>query len=906
MEISTCSQIFTQYGSTSVMPTPLLQTKLHIPYEGTEKLLVRPRLHDALSQGLARKLTLVAAPAGFGKTALVCKWLRDSGHAAAWLSLDAGDNELTHFLRYLTAALHRAYPQLGDELMQIIDEAELETPEPFLAELLHELEEAAARKPAQKLILVLDDYHVITAEPIHAALRYLLDHLPRTLHLILTTRADPPLPLARMRVRRQLSEIRIDSLRFSPEELGNFFEQIVGASLSRELVQQLTTRTEGWIAGAQLAGLSLQGMDAERAEQFVAALSGSDRYIADYLLDEVLLHQPESIRTFLLHTSILEQLSPGLCDAVTGQSNSYAVLRQLEAGNFFLIALDHAQQWYRYHHLFLDLLRAQLHYEQPAAVAELHRSACDWYAANDGISQALHHAFAAGDTERAAQLVEQNAFAFVLRGNLRLPLTWLGQLPERVIEQSATLSLTHAWILSFTSEIEQIEPLLQNVERQLASLENGLGHSYRLQVDLLRAFVTIHSGAPEAGLEEVERLLGSIPRRETRLRATALLMLAEGYNVLGRLPDIQRTLAESTRLFQQSDAFTLTMLTASGLTLAYIIQGRLRAAEETCSAMMAWAMETGRDKLPATALMLVNLAEVCREQNRLEEAEAHLSEGLRLAELSGFSPAGSDGYWTLGQLRRGQRDWPGAETALNRALSIRPGDYGPSTVAITTQKVRLWIERGSLHLADEWAERTELSLADEPTVVHDLEYLALCRVAMAHGETEAALAMLHKLQTVALEDGRMARVMEVLVLQALAYAAEGATEKATSALAEALTMGQPEGFVRLFVDEGEAMVPLLRRAASAGTEPEFVTSLLHVLQAELPDIDDAQPLVEPLSQRELEVLELVAQGHSNGQISQELVISVATTKKHMSNILGKLSASNRTEAVRRARELHIF
>lgn len=901
------------------MPAPIIRTKLHIPYFASHELIARPRLSAQLSQGLARKLTLIAASAGSGKTALVCQWLQESDAAAAWLSLDDNDNDLTRFLRYLLAAIQQVEPQIGHELAQILQEAEHVVFERMLSELINEIDVTV--DVDRKLILILDDYHAITNATIHEALRYLLDHLPRSLHLILTTRVDPPLPLGRMRVKRQLLEIRSTDLRFRPEELHLYLAQVMQIDLSPTAIQQLEERTEGWIAGAQLAGLSLQGQNPVEIDQLLADLTGSDRYIADYLIEEVLQRQSPEVRTFLLQTSIVETLSPGLCDAITIRTDSRDLLITLEAENFFLIPLDNGRQWYRYHHLFQELLRAQLQFQQSAqqsvqqtaspqsaTLPQLHQRASDWYAAQNRIADALHHAFAADDLVRAQQLIETHAFPMVLSGNVRQPLAWLKRLPDEVVYQSPLLCLTYAWIMTFTTQVDQFERFLQPAEAVLIKsyqADDPWVRNLRLQIDMLRVFAALQRGDAQRGLIEGEQILARIPIQETRLRATALLMLADGYYTQGRITDVNRVLTQSIPLFQASDAFSLTMLVTGGLVQAQMIQGELRLAEQTCRRLLAWAEENEWQNSPALAFLYVHLGELHREWDQLDQAEEYLTEALRLAELSGLIPAIEDGYLALTRLRMGQRDWQGATAALEKAKASRQGSYLPSAVLLNAYQLILWLRTGAIDLAQAYVRQSGLTLADEPDSFHEAEYLALCRWGIEQGHFADVLALLAKLKVLSVADNRVTRVMENLLLQAITLHRQQEVEHAVNVLAEALQLAQPVGYRRRFVDEEEPILFLLRQAAAQGIEADYVATLLQATQDKTAT-DVVQPLVEPLSERELEILRLVAAGLKNKEIASDLIISVNTVLYHTKNIYGKLGVNKRTLAVAKATELGLL
>lgn len=925
------------------MPTPLLQTKLHIPYEQTDKLLERSRLHDALTCGVTCRLTLVAAPAGFGKTALICNWIHKASRTAAWLSLDEGDNNLTQFLRYVVVALNRAYPEIGQRLIQIVESTEIEVPEPFMAELIHEIEEYTSREQshesADSLLLVLDDYYFISAEPVHQALRYLLEHMPRSFHLIITTRADPPLPLARMRVRQQLNDIRADALRFLPDELDAFLSQTVGDKLTPESVQQLAARTEGWIAGAQLAGLTIEKLDAQQAEQFVEAFSGSDRYVADYLLEEVLLRQPEDIRSFLLQTSILERLSPALCDAVTQRTNSYQLLHQLETGNYFLIALDHVQEWYRYQHLFLDLLRTQLHFERSDSVSALHKRACDWYAAHDLTADALHHAFAAEDHERAAVLIEMAWRAMDRSFQSATWLSWVKRLPDELIRCRPVLSTGYGWALLDTGQIESAEPRLQDAERWLDSIadtnaadleaqnsqsdemdvgkmvvvDKDVFHSLPATIAAARAYQSYALGDLPATEDFAQRALALLPDDDYFYRGIPAVTLGLAYWAGGDLRAAHRSFAEAIGNFQQVGNSLFAISGIAVMAEILVAQGHLREALCTYERAFRLVEEQGASMPLVKANLHRGISEIYLERGERETAIQQLSTSKSLHEQALQQNMGFRYYTTEARITACEGNLDGALSMLNEGERLYRRDRLPNLHPIAAQKVRVWIRQDRLTEAHGWVRERGLSTEDELTYLNEFEYITLARVLIEEqvNAREDALfppvrELLERLLAAAEAGARKGSVIEISVLLALIHQYQGDIQTALAHLEQALTLATVEGYARIFVDEGEALSPLLRRAASQGVEPQYVASLLTILQAESPNVAVEQPLIEPLSERELELLALVADGLSNQQIADRLIISIGTTKKHMSNILGKLSASNRTEAVRRAQDLSLI
>ena len=935
------------------MPTPILRTKLHIPYFDVHELVVRPRLAEKMSLGLARKLTLIAAPAGSGKSAVVCQWLQESDQSVAWLSLDRNDNHLVQFLRYMLAAIQQNHLHIGKALSQILQEAETVDHELILSELVNEIDTKLA--PDDKLILVLDDYHFITEDTIHEAVRYLLDYLPPAMHLIMTTRVDPPFPLGRMRVKRHLNEIRGADLRFSQDELHDYFAQVMQLELKADTLQQLEERTEGWIAGAQLAGLSLQGQNPEEAEQLLADLTGSDRYIADYLIDEVLQRQPADVRNFLLQTSILEKLTSSLCDAVTEQRNSHQRLRELDANNFFLIPLDNEREWYRYHHLFQELLQAQLQFQQAVdaeslTLAHLHQRASEWYHQYGAPADAIRHALAANDFARAADLVELRWRAMDRSFQEATWLGWVQALPEDVIQPRPVLSTGYAWALLDTGNLEAAEPHLQNAEQWLdmaatanASLENPPAKTDLAQIDLAqidltgmviadakesqslpatiaaaRAYLAQALGDLSAAETYARRALDLLPEDDHFYRGIPSVIIGLAYWARGALEMASRSFIEATDCFQMANNGLFTISSLSVLAAIKMAQGELHEAFRTYQrALQVVASQAiasqGKPMIQATANLYRGLSKVHREWGDLQTARGNLQKSEQLSKQASLTDRPHRLCIAMARMKKTEGDFDGALDLLAEAAQRYTPDRLPDIRPIVAMKAEVWTTQGRLAEAQAWARQQNLSYDDDLIYLHEFEYMILARLLIAqykHAPDKdticQALDLLERLLDLAEGEGRIGSVIEILVLQAVAHEVQSNITTALVSLQRAITLAEPEGYIQLFVDEDPPMTTLLHQMTQDGMAPAYIRQVQDTLAKGAKGVPVQQNLVEPLSERELEVLRLAAAGRKNKEIADELFISLNTVLYHTKNAYGKLGVNKRTLALAKARELGLL
>ncbi len=900
------------------MATPLLNTKLYMP-SPRPGLVVRPRLIERLDEGLhlGRKLTLVSAPAGFGKTTLVSAWAASSGRPVAWLSLDEGDNDPARFLAYLAAALRTVDVETGENAF-----ADASTPaaaEASLTALINQV--AAAPEP---LILVLDDYHLVIAQPVHDALTFLLDHLPDNLHLVIATRADPPLPVARLRGRGQLTELRLVDLRFTPDEAQEFLGRVMGLALSADNVEALSFRTEGWVAGLQMAALSLQGQD--DVSKFVAAFTGSNRYILDYLLEEVLRREPEYVQAFLLQTSMLDRLCGPLCDAVrfdeaqspVSNLQSQSVLEHLESSNLFIFPLDNERRWYRYHRLFADLLRQRLHQKHPDRVPGLHHRASEWLERNGLTAEAIDHALAAEDLDRAADLIEQNAEATLMRGEVATFLRWIGALPDDLVRARPTLCVLYAWMLLWQSQsLKVIESLLQDIEEGDERVSG--------RVTALRGLMAGLRGQTGPAIELSRRALEQLPEEEQFIRMFATWILRTAQLVSGEGVVDDHALDEVFSMSQGAGNVMLSVMITCNRAELLMRQGRPREAAAAYQRAVDLATDAQGRRMPIAGQALIGLGELSREWGDLDAAERYLLEGIELTEQ--WTEVGPlDAYICLARVRWAQGDMDSAWDALWKAqeLAVKFDLTDLDDLSVAMFQAWMWVAQGDLEPARRWAEERDLfkyidtPLQEEARDSYDLrmrkyELLVLARLLIAQERPGEALKLLESLVPVAEWRGRPGMLVEIYVLQALAYQAQGDPDRAMDALEYALSLAEPKGYVGTFAGEGEPMARLMREAAKRGIArniaPEYVGELLTALGVEerkapaapLPPLPSA--LAEPLSARELEVLRLLNTHLSSTEIAERLCISANTVRFHIKNVYGKLGVHSRSDAVQRAREL---
>jgi LuxR family maltose regulon positive regulatory protein len=905
----------------------LVATKFHVPPAG---FVPRLTLLARLAQGIGRGLTVVCTPAGFGKTTLLAEWARRSRRPVAWLSLDAGDNDPARFWRYVAVALEGAQPGICAPVGALLRGPQSPLLEAVVVAVINQLTVLSGEG---EVTLVLDDYHLIEAPPVHNSVRFLLERLPPGLRLVLASRADPPLPLARLRANGQLAELRAGDLRFSLEETAAFLREATGLELPVASVAALQERTEGWAVGVQLAALSLRGhADPGR---FVETFAGSHRYVLDYLTEEVLARQPEQVMGFLLETSVLDRLSGPLCDAVCGRTGSQALLEALERANLFLVPLDEVRRWWRYHHLFGDLLRVRLARERPERLPELHRNAAAWHEAHGFADDAVRHALAAGEAAWAARLVERHVEALLRRSEGATLGRWLAALPTETIRSRARLCLAQAISAIVAGRLEAVEPLAADAERAFATTgdephEPSVGRALSVlanvpaSIAFLRADLARMRGDAARAVAYDQQALTHLGEGDWLLRSQVAWNLGAADWLRGRLTQAEHGLAALVVERRAAGEGYLAMRVAYDLGQVQRVQGRLGTALATYQQWLEGGAEIDR-QLPHVGMAHVGLAEVLYERDDLDPAHEHATLGVTLCRQLAFTQPLATGLGLLARIRQAQGDAAGALELIGQAERVRPSPQVVSLLnPVPVWRARLWLARGEAAEAARWAEEHGLRPHDQPGWPREGEYLVLVRVLLAQQQPDQALGLLAWLHTQAAAQGRTGSVIEVAALEALARAARGDQTGALTTLGEALALAASEGYVRVFVDEGTPMARLLGRFAAAQRSgqlalpavvaPQYVDRLARAFQPGRPrpaprtasDASEVAGLAEPLSDRELQVLGLLAAGRSNQQIADELVVVLDTVKKHVGHILDKLGAANRTQAVARARALGLL
>jgi LuxR family maltose regulon positive regulatory protein len=907
------------------VPAPLLETKLYVP-RSRRGLVPRPRLSERLDRGIASKLMLVSAPAGFGKTTLLTEWLAAGPvapaeeRAAAWLSLDRADNDPVSFWTYVIAALRTVVAGVGENALALLHAPQPPPIETVLTELLNDLGALAG-----DIVLVLDDYHVVDALDVQDGMAFLLDHLSPWLHVVIASRTDPALPLARLRARGELVETRAAELRFTPDEAAAYLNEMMGLQLTARDVAALEGRTEGWIAALQLAALSMQGRD--DVAGFIAGFAGDDRYVVDYLAEEVLQRQPEHVQHFLLQTSILERLSGPLCDAVTGQGGGKAMLEALERGNLFLVPLDDRRRWYRYHHLFADVLQARLLDEQPGQVPDLHRRASAWHQQNGEPSVAISHALAARDFGRAADLAELAIPAMRRTRQEATVRGWLEVIPDEVVQVRPVLSVGFAGALLSVGEFEGVEARLRDAERwldtttgirqgpqapsaEMVVVDDDEFRRLPAEIELYRAALALVRGDGPGTVRHARRALDLAPADEHLGRASAAALMGLASWASGDLEAGHSGYAECMAGLRRAGHIADTFGCAIALADIRRTQGRLGEAMRTYEQALQLVPEPGGPVLRGTADMYVGMSEVCRERDDLPAATQHLLRSQELGEHTGLPQNRYRWRVAMARVREAEGDLGGALDLLNEAERLYVGDFFPNVRPVPALKARVWIAQGRLGEALGWAREQGLSADDDLSYLREFEHITLARVLLARYQGERAEAsiyeatrLLERLLPAAEEGGRTGRVIEILVLRALAHQTLGDIPAALACLERAMSLAEPEGYVRVFIDEGSPTAALLKAAAKQGIARNYVRRLLAAVSETEHDRPIEQAMIDPLSERELDVLRLLGTELDGPAIARELMVSLNTMRTHTKNIYAKLAVTNRRAAVRRAAEL---
>jgi ATP/maltotriose-dependent transcriptional regulator MalT len=902
------------------VPAPLLETKFYVP-RSRRDLVPRPRLSERLEQGSAGKLMLISAPAGFGKTTLLTEWLTAApatpagARLTAWVSLDRGDNDPASFWAYVIAALQKVAPGTGGSALALLQASQPPPAETLLTTLVNDL--AAT---ADGIVLVLDDYHVVDAHEVHDGMAFLLDHLPPQLHVVIASRADPAFPLARLRARGELTEIRAADLRFTPGEAAAYLNGLMGLQLTANDVAALEARTEGWIAALQLAALSMQGRD--DATAFIASFAGDDRYVVDYLAEEVLQRQPGPVQAFLLRTSILGRLSGPLCDAVTGQSGGTAMLAALDRGNLFVVPLDDRRRWYRYHHLFADVLQARLLAEQSGQVKELHQRASAWFERYGEQPAAIGHALTAGDFGRAADLIE---LAIPAMRRVRQETTvhgWLQALPDEVIRVRPVLSVGAAGALLASGQLDGVEGWLRSAETWLDGAGAGTGSPAagsgmivtdeaefrRLPggIELYRTALALARGDLPGTVQHARRTLELAPGDDLVVRAGASGLLGLAFWAGGDLAAGHRAYTECAAGLQRAGHIADVLGCSVALADIRTAQGRLGDAQRTYEKALQLLQEQGGLILRGTPDLHVGMSELSLERGDLAAAIEHLRQGQELGEHLGLPRYSWRWRTAMAAVKQAEGDPGAALGLLGEAERRYVSDFFPNVRPVPALMARVWITQGRAGEALTWARERGLSADDDLSYLREFEHLTLARLLLAQHHDERAAQFLRRLLPAAEQGGRTGSVIEILILASLAHQALGGTPTALATLERAVRLAEPEGYLRVFTGEGPALAALLKAAARTGTAPAYARRLLAAVTAPGPSRTTVPALIEPLSERELHVLRLLGTDLNGPAIARELTVSLNTMRTHTKNIYTKLAVTSRRAAVRRAAELGLL
>jgi LuxR family transcriptional regulator, maltose regulon positive regulatory protein len=896
-----------------VAATPtLLGTKLHAP-RPRRGIVARPRLADQLAGSALPAVTVVVAPAGFGKTTLLadaCAKNRAGDCLLAWLSLDRSDNDPTLFWSYVIAAIQAAVADTGADAQVLLQSGQ--PAETVVASLLNDLAQVD-----DEIVIVLDDYHVIESAPIHEALTFAVEYLPPHVHLVLGARSDPPLPVARWRARGELLEIRAGDLRFNPDESAAYLNDQMGLALDPADVDALDGRTEGWIAALQLAALSLQGRD--DTSGFITSFTGDDRFVVDYLAEEVLDRQPDDIRTFLLQTATMDRFTARLCDAVTDRADSKAMLDRLDRANLFLVPLDDRRVWYRYHHLFADVLRARLLDENPELVAVLHRRACDWYVDNDDAATAISHALAGNDVDRAAQLIEMSAPSARRHRQEATLRSWLESLPDDVFAERPVLAITLVGARMATGDTTGVEALLDGIESSLEQttrspvyFDDEQFDGLAAQVQIYRAALALLAGDLDATISHATNALALIEPVDHLRRGSATALQALAHWTAGDLDTAEEKYIEAIDALTAAGHLSDVLGCSLALADILIVQGRLSDASRIFEAGLR--LTTEHPGLRGAADMHVGLSEVLIERNDLDGATRHMELSSALGETAGLPQHAYRWRVTQARLSRARGDLQTALELIEEAAPLYNTDFSPPVRPVAAIAARIQLASGDLTSANDWVTQGNLTAGDDLSYVCEYEHLTLARVLVAqHAAGQGtdrltdALALLDRLLVAADHGGRVGAVIEILVVQAAAHLTNGDEPAATAALEDALRRAEPDGHLRLFLHAGPGVTDLLRSAATSGTVPSHAKTVLAAVdRPETPPVvRQSRPpgLIDELSPRELDVLRLLRSDLSGPEIASEMIVSLNTIRTHTKNIYMKLGVNNRREAIRRADEL---
>ena len=849
-------------------------------------------------------MTLVSAPAGYGKTTLVASWLAQlnpTDAAYGWLSLDEYDNDPVRFLRYFLAAWQQIDETIGQSAtLSVMRGGPPPPPETILTMLINDL---AARTTTA--LLVLDDYHLITQPDLHHALTFWLEHAPPQVHLVIISRTKPPLSLPRLRVRRQLLELTAAELQFTEAEATTFLNQVMQLDLTPADITHLEKKTEGWIAGLQLAALSLQGM--ADSSHFVSQFAGSDHQVTTYLLEEVWQQRSTIEQNFLLQTSILPRLSAPLCDAVTGQTNGRFLLESLNRHNLFLIPIDNQHNWYRYHPIFAQFLQTRLQQQTLEQITPLRQRAGHWFATHNFEEEAIEQFLAAKAYQEAATLMATHAHPLLWQqGRPHTLLRWGEQLPSSLLYATPHLALPYGWTYVFIGQFEQLSTLLNGLTQTWQQMDTPIPDQYYGEWATLQGELTLQKEGASQALAWFAQAEKTLPSTDKEVRGKARQVQGYAYRIQGEITLAEAALQEAWAIGRLSGNQALQVFAANDLAMTYWLAARLAQAKQTYETLLAEIPAAQHTSLAALDLIYIGLGQLAWEANRLTEAQAYLEQALALCQMTApWGPVSRVAYTTMAQIKQAQGDWKTAQTWLERAMeSARQGQALTSLVYTGMQVTRCYLWQGEVTKAASWVQlHLQMESTGRPRYQYHRAQVLYGRYLWLQSQLAKAETLLFACRTEAETYGWLRSLVEINNLLALIHQTKQQPEPALHYLEPALNTAVNAPFIRIFVNEGAPMAQLLRQALSAGLLPAYVGQLQ---AAFMPAVVTTQPLLDPLTKRELEVLQLVANGLSNPEIANQLILATGTVAKYTNNIFSKLGVRNRTEAANRAKTLGIL